>query len=153
MQFLPQKPTLPNDTLMAILAYPDPADTYTKEQYISVLKSIGGMNDFIPQLQDKREWSKELSGGQQQRISFARSLLQKPDWLFLDEATASLDEDSECQVYNAVKMLKNTTIVSIAHRQTVEKYHSRIVFFRANNEKEVNLSSSSQHENSLPDCA
>jgi putative ATP-binding cassette transporter len=139
MYFLPQKPTLPNDTLMGILAYPDSADTYTEDQYISVLKAVGGMDDFISKLQEKRAWSKELSGGQQQRISFARALLKKPDWLFLDEATASLDEESEHHVYSVIKELKNTTIVSIAHRQTVEKHHSRIVYFSVNAEKEIEV--------------
>ncbi|WP_045094836.1 ABC transporter ATP-binding protein/permease [Legionella fallonii] len=139
LYFLPQKPTLPHDTLAAILAYPDSAETYTEEQYIAVLKAIGGMDEFIAKLHEKRPWSKELSGGQQQRISFARALLKKPDWLFLDEATASLDEESEHRVYSLVKELKNTTIVSIAHRQTVEKYHGRVVNFRVNAAKEVEV--------------
>ena len=140
LYFLPQKPTLPHDTLMAVLAYPDPVETYTEEQYINALKAVGGMNNFIAKLQEKRAWSKELSGGQQQRISFARALLKKPDWLFLDEATASLDEESEDHVYRLmIKELKNTTIVSIAHRKTVEKHHSRILLFSSNKEKEVDV--------------
>ncbi len=143
MYFLPQKPTIPHDTLMAVLAYPEPVDTYTEEQYSAALKAVGGMNDFIAQLSEKRAWSKELSGGQQQRISFARALLKRPDWLFLDEATASLDEESEHQVYTLIKELKDTTIVSIAHRQTVEKYHSRIVVFNTNAEKEIEFNEKS----------
>jgi putative ATP-binding cassette transporter len=139
MYFLPQKPTLPNDTLMAVLAYPEPVETYTQEQYSSVLKAVGNMDEFIARLQEKCAWAKELSGGQQQRISFARALLKKPDWLFLDEATASLDEESEQHIYSLIKELKDTTMVSIAHRQTVEKYHSRIVYFSVNNEKEIEL--------------
>ncbi|WP_051555075.1 ATP-binding cassette domain-containing protein [Legionella fairfieldensis] len=137
--FLPQKPTLPCDTLKAVLAYPEPVETYTEEQYITALRAVGGMDDFIPKLSEKRAWSKELSGGQQQRISFTRVLLKKPDWLFLDEATSSLDEESEEYVYSAVKQLKNTTIISIAHRSTVEKHHSKIIFFSANNEREIEV--------------
>ena len=136
---MPQKPTLPHDTLMGVLAYPESADTYTEEQYIMVLRVVGRMDDFIPKLHEKHHWSKELSGGQQQRVSFARALLKKPDWLFLDEATSALDEDSEEHVYQAVKELKNTTVVSIAHRNTVEKHHSRIVFFKANAKKEIEV--------------
>lgn len=127
LYFLPQEPTLPHDTLMGVLAYPESVDTYTKEQYIAALKSVGGMEQFIDKLHEKHVWSKMLSGGQRQRISFARALLKQPDWLFLDEATASLDEESEYNVYSVVKTLKNTTIVSIAHKPTVEQHHHRIV--------------------------
>lgn len=139
LYFLPQKPTIPQDSLMAVLAYPDPINTYTEEQYVFALKAVGGMDEFVHLLKEKRAWSKELSGGQQQRISFARAILKKPDWLFLDEATASLDEESEHQVYTAIQNLKNTTIVSIAHRQSVDNYHGRTVFFTMNETRDVTV--------------
>ncbi|MFY7698171.1 MAG: ABC transporter ATP-binding protein/permease [Legionella sp.] len=129
MCFLPQRPSLPNDTLKAILAYPEPSTTYTDEEYQQVLKDVGDLDDLLDQLDVKKDWSK-LSLGQQQRVSFARALLKKPDWLFLDEATASLDEENETKMYNLVKeQLKNTTFISIAHRSTVERFHSRTVNF------------------------
>ena len=137
MFFLPQKPTLPNDTLSAVLAYPEAAGTYDDDKCIEALHAVGGMDDFIPMLHEKRAWSKELSGGQQQRISFARALLKKPDWLFLDEATSALDEDSERHVYSVIKTLKDTTIVSIAHRSTVEKHHTKIAHLKVNEDREV----------------
>ena len=53
-------------------------------------------------------------------------LLQQPDWLFLDEATASLDEDSEHSVYRLLaERLPGTAIVSIAHRPPVAGFHQR----------------------------
>lgn len=142
MYFLPQKPTLPYDTLRGVLAYPESIDTYTEEQYAAALKGVGGLNDSIAQLADtaeKHDWSKELSAGQQQRISFARALLKKPDWIFLDECTGSLDEESEQHVYDVLKTLQDTTIVSIAHRQTVAKHHSRIIHLQVNENREVDL--------------
>lgn len=132
--FLPQKPTLPHDTLKAVLAYPEPTDTYTDEQYRDVLNKIGGMSQYVTRLEEKHPWSSILSGGQQQRISFVRALLKKPDWLFLDEATSALDEESEEHVYTLTKTLKDTTIVSIAHRSTVQKHHHKIVFFKSSKE-------------------
>ncbi|WP_200883313.1 ABC transporter ATP-binding protein [Planococcus sp. CAU13] len=58
-----------------------------------------------------------LSGGQKQRIAIARALLRKPDILLLDEATASLDSDSEHQVQKALQhLMSNCTTVVIAHR-------------------------------------
>ncbi|MFJ1268158.1 ABC transporter ATP-binding protein/permease [Legionella lytica] len=138
--FLPQTPTLTHDTLKAVLAYPDPAETYPAEQYGMALQKVGGMQDFISRLDEKNAWADELSGGQKQRIAFARALLKKPDWVFLDEATSALDEKSEEHVYRMLKEETGATLVSIAHRSTVEKYHSRIVLFRAKSNREIEVS-------------
>lgn len=130
MYFLPQKPSLYFDTLKGVLAYPDAAGKYSEEQYLAALTAVGGGARFIPLLQStqKMDWSEKLSGGEQQRISFARALLKQPDWLFLDEATSAMDEGSERKAYEAIrKELKDTTMVSIAHRSTVAVYHSKVV--------------------------
>jgi len=53
-------------------------------------------------------------------------LLQKPEWLFLDEATASLDEPIEARLYRLIQeRLPNTTVVSIAHRPGVARHHTK----------------------------
>ncbi|CDZ77960.1 hypothetical protein BN59_02256 [Legionella massiliensis] len=137
---LAQEPTLRKGSLRALLAYPKPARTYTLKKYTEVLRKVGGMEQFIPNLRDSkaRDWS-ELSGGQQQKIALARVLLNKPDWVLLDEATSKLDEESEERVYRALNELKGTTVVSIAHRSTVEKYHSKIAFFSVDKEKTVTV--------------
>ena len=130
MCFLAQRSSIPNDTLKAILAYPNAVETYPDEAYKHVLREVGNMELFIGQLDTIADWSKRLSPGQQQRISFARALLSKPDWLFLDETTASLDEVSENRMYHLVKdTLPQTTFISIAHRASVEAFHDRIVNF------------------------
>lgn len=141
--FLPQKPVIPNNTLKAVLAYPDTVDTFTDEEYVEVLRMVKNMDKFIVDLDTKAVWSNKLSPGQQQRISFARALLQKPDWLFLDEATSALDEESEHEMYSLVKnQLPGTTFISIAHRSTVDKYHDRIVTFSADDERQIQLGDS-----------
>ena len=97
---------------------------------IKVLKDVGRLETLISKLDTKADWSNRLSPGQQQRISFARALLIQPDWLFLDETTASLDNQSEHDMYSLLKRkLKDTTLVSIAHRDSVEQFHDRVVSF------------------------
>ena len=76
-------------------------------------------------------WGQRLSGGEQQRLAFARALLLRPDWLFLDEATASLDPDAEAMLYTLLKRsLPATTIISIAHRPAVADFHDRKLVLR-----------------------
>ena len=67
-----------------------------------------------------------LSLGEQQRLNIARALLYAPDYLFLDEATASLDEPAEAALYQLLEQtLAGTTIVSIGHRATLAAFHNR----------------------------
>ena len=68
-----------------------------------------------------------LSLGEQQRLGIARAILQAPDYLFLDEATASLDEAGGSRTLPAARMsgCQHTTIVSIGHRSTLSAFHGR----------------------------
>jgi vitamin B12/bleomycin/antimicrobial peptide transport system ATP-binding/permease protein len=63
-------------------------------------------------------------------------VLVRPDWLFLDEATASLDPEAEAELYRTLKTrLPNTTLVSIAHRPSVAAFHDRRVVLRRDDGK------------------
>lgn len=127
--FFAQTPTIPTDSLKAVLAYPHPVTTYSDEAYKKVLRTVGGgMEELIPHLKEVHPWATILSGGQKQRIAFARALLAKPQWLFLDEITASLDEESEADLYMRIKEeLPNTTFISVAHRSSVIPFHERVI--------------------------
>ncbi len=123
--FLPQRPYIPLGTLREVAAYPLQAQGYPTEAVISALEAAG-LAALVPQLDAEENWSQRLSGGEQQRLALARALLAKPDWLFLDEATASLDPEAEAELYRAIqRLLPETTLVSIAHRRSVADFHER----------------------------
>ena len=60
----------------------------------------------------------QISGGQRQRIGIARALYNNPNILILDEATSALDNETEKEIINSVKNLKDKTVIMIAHRLT-----------------------------------
>ena len=127
LMFLPQRPFIPSDDFRAVISYPYHSSMYSDETYIQILYDVG-LSDFTRCLHEKKDWANSLSGGQQQRILFARALLQKPTWLFMDESSSSLDEPSEEKLYKTLKdLLKQTTIISISHKNTVAKFHDTII--------------------------
>jgi putative ATP-binding cassette transporter len=87
-----------------------------------------GLGALVPRLDEEAAWERSLSGGEQQRLAVARALLVKPKWLFLDEATASLDTEAERQLYTLLRAeLPGTAILSIAHRPAVAAFHDRVL--------------------------
>jgi putative ATP-binding cassette transporter len=122
---LPQRSYMPLGTLRGALAYPGAPDAFTPEAIDDVLKAVG-LGSLREQLDETAYWADKLSGGEQQRVSIARALLQKPQWLFLDEATGALDEESEAALYRLlIERLPGTAIVSIGHRASLARFHRR----------------------------
>ena len=84
------------------------------------------LDSFVDRLDEVQNWGLKMSGGEQQRLALGRVLLHKPDWLFMDEATAALDQETERNLYEElVKRMPHSTIVSISHRPEVAAYHPR----------------------------
>jgi vitamin B12/bleomycin/antimicrobial peptide transport system ATP-binding/permease protein len=122
---LPQRAYMPLGTLRGALAYPGAQDAFAPEEIDRVLEAVG-LGSFRDQLDETAYWANKLSGGEQQRLSIARALLQKPQWLFLDEATAALDEASEAALYRLlIERLPGTAIISIGHRASLAQLHRR----------------------------
>src|SRR5262249_22112587 len=127
--FLPQKPYIPIATLRAAVAYPDAPETYSEDAITAALVDVG-LEHLAGRLDEEQHWSQQLSGGEQQRLAFARALLVKPGWLFMDEASSALDETSEAKLYGMlVERLPDTALVSIAHRSTIARFHDRRLDF------------------------
>jgi vitamin B12/bleomycin/antimicrobial peptide transport system ATP-binding/permease protein len=127
LMMLPQRPYLPIGSLQAAIVYPAEASACNPDQVSEALTSVG-LPKLASQIGEEAHWNRMLSLGEQQRLGLARALLHAPQYLFLDEATASLDEASEAALYRLLEeKLPATTIVSIGHRSTLEAFHQRNV--------------------------
>jgi putative ATP-binding cassette transporter len=125
IMLLPQRPYFPVATLAAAISYPARAGTFADAQIAEALAAVG-LAEWSARLNEEGHWNRMLSLGEQQRLAIARALLQEPDYLFLDEATASLDEPAEALLYRMLQdRLKGTTIISIGHRSTLGAFHHR----------------------------
>ena len=127
--FLPQRPYLPIGTLGAAIAYPARGRTFDRATLERALDDVG-LGGLKAALDEHAHWQQRLSGGEQQRIALARALVQKPDWLFLDEATSAVDEQAEAALYEKLReRLPGTTLISIGHRSSLRRFHGRELAF------------------------
>jgi vitamin B12/bleomycin/antimicrobial peptide transport system ATP-binding/permease protein len=127
LMMLPQRPYFPIGSLHGAIAYPGESETFSADRIRDALGMVG-LPQLGARLEEDAHWNRMLSLGEQQRLGMARALLHAPDYLFLDEATASLDEPSEATLYHLLaEKLPDTTIVSIGHRSTLEAFHQRFV--------------------------
>jgi putative ATP-binding cassette transporter len=135
LMMLPQRPYFPVGALRAAIAYPAEASAFSPEQVGETLNAVG-LPKLALRLDEDAHWNRTLSLGEQQRLGIARALLHKPQYLFLDEATASLDEPSEAALYQLlIDRLPATTIISIGHRSTLEAFHQRGVTLARDGER------------------
>ena len=127
LMFIPQRPYLPLGTLKESLLYPG-TESRTDEELKQLMEDccIGYLYE---KLYLEADWSHVLSVGEQQRLAFVRALIYKPVWLFLDEASSALDEETEAKVYTLLmEEAPQTTLVSVGHRSTLNKYHQNVLY-------------------------
>ena len=114
-----QDTTLFDDTIKNNIAYANPSAT---QKEIEAAAKYSFANEFIDKLPEKYETligenGVRLSGGEKQRLSIARAILKKTPIILLDEATSSLDADTESKIQKAINFLtKGRTTIVIAHR-------------------------------------
>ncbi|WP_324700925.1 ATP-binding cassette domain-containing protein (plasmid) [Pantoea agglomerans] len=133
--FLPQKPYMILGNLRDQLLYPKrehEAGAFqnlpTDDELKAILKKVS-----LPKLIEKsggldavRDWGKVLSLGEQQRIAFARVLINKPRYVFLDESTSAVDITTERLLYSLLSEI-GATFISVGHRQTIIEFHRKAV--------------------------
>ena len=128
--YVNQEPILFNDTIFNNIAFG--VEGATMEQVVEAAK-IANAHDFILEKEDGYQTNigdrgMKLSGGQRQRISIARAILKNPPILILDEATASLDTESERLVQEALdRLMSARTTIAIAHRLSTIKNSDEIL--------------------------
>jgi subfamily B ATP-binding cassette protein MsbA len=130
MGIVTQDVILFNDTIKNNIAYAQPKAT--TESIINACKAANAL-EFIEEIPEGfeaiiGERGVKLSGGQKQRIAIARALLKNPPILILDEATSSLDTESEKKVQTAIEaLLKDRTALIIAHRLSTVQTANKII--------------------------
>jgi len=131
MSIVTQEPILFNDTIANNIRLGK--ETATEEEIIEAAK-VANAHNFITQKEKGYDTNigdrgGKLSGGEKQRLTIARALVKNPPILILDEATSSLDTESERLVQDAINnMMQNRTSIVIAHRlSTIRHAHEIIV--------------------------
>lgn len=123
--FMPQRPYLPIGTLRDAISYPSPPDGFDDETLGSVLDRVG-LAHQVHRLDESDAWEQRLTAGDQQRLGFARLLLHRPNWIFIQEATDTLDGDSEEDMMRLVQEeFEGATIITVGYRPALEAYHQR----------------------------
>jgi subfamily B ATP-binding cassette protein MsbA len=130
MGIVTQEPILFNDTIAANIALGNPVATIDE---IENAAKIANAHEFIMQKDENYQTNigdrgSKLSGGERQRLTIARAVLKNPPILILDEATSSLDTESERLVQDAInKMMANRTSIVIAHRLSTIRHADEII--------------------------
>lgn len=125
MMFMPQRPYLPLGNLAAAMAYPAPASQFGDAAIAAALERCA-LGHLVSRLGEEERWDRVLSLGEQQRLAFARLLLHRPRWVFMDEATAALDDGNQDAMMRLfAEELPESALLSIGHRPGLDVYHHR----------------------------
>ncbi|MFZ5766667.1 MAG: ABC transporter ATP-binding protein/permease [Thermodesulfobacteriota bacterium] len=123
--FMPPRPHLPIGTLRNAICYPSSRRVFTQEQIEQALRLVG-LDALIDQLDQKENWAHTLARGEQQLLGMVRLLINRPQWIFLQEAFDSLDPKEEERMLRLIcDQLPDATLLAIAHMQNGAAFFSR----------------------------
>lgn len=128
--FMPPRPYLPTDTLRKAICYPCLSCEFADELMQSCFE-LAGVSELLPLLDQAFDWEKTLLREQQQRLGVVRLLLQRPNWIFMQDALDSLNPEAEAAIialinqqlpHAAMLVISNQpSIRAMMHRQIVLK--------------------------------
>jgi putative ATP-binding cassette transporter len=124
--FLPQHAYLPPGSLRQVIEYPASVAPHSDEEMVAALRRCG-LKRLASRLDDNERWDRVLSGGEQQRLAFARLLVQRPDIILMDGATAALDTASQEQMMALLRgdELSGCTVITVGQGPELEEFHDR----------------------------
>lgn len=123
--FMPQRPYLPIARLRSVLAYPAGPDSFDSEFLIAALQRVE-LGHLSERLEETNSWENVLTLGEQQRLGFARLLLHRPNWIFIQEATDGLHPDGEQAMMKLVREeFPTATVITVGYHSQLEAYHER----------------------------
>ncbi|TAN71504.1 MAG: ABC transporter ATP-binding protein/permease [Methylobacter sp.] len=123
--FMPPRPYLPTGTLRAAICYPSTRAEYTESAIEEALELVE-LEDMKGQLDNEDNWASALSREQQQRLGVVRLLLQRPQWILLQESMDSLDSSHEMKMLRLIaQKLPNAAILTITNEPMAEAFHQR----------------------------
>lgn len=123
--FMPPRPHLPIGTLRNAICYPSSRRVFTQEQIEQALRLVG-LDALIDQLDQKENWAHTLARGEQQLLGMVRLLINRPQWIFLQEAFDSLDPKEEERMLRLIcDQLPDATLLAITHMQNGAAFFSR----------------------------
>ncbi|MDP2847409.1 MAG: ABC transporter ATP-binding protein/permease [Humidesulfovibrio sp.] len=125
MLFLAQRPLLPEGSLRETISYPRPAAAFSSAEITSALERVGLLR-LVPRLDERDNWEQALPQRAQQQLGFARVLLQRPAWVFLEEATDAFDPEGERQILEMLgRELPEATLLNISFHPGLKRLHNR----------------------------
>ncbi len=123
--FMPQRPYLPIARLRSVLAYPAGPDSFDVPRLIAAMERVG-LGHLLTRLDETNTWENVLTLGEQQRLGFARLLLHRPDWIFIQEATDAMHPDAENAMMTLVREeFPASTIITVGYHASLEAFHER----------------------------
>ncbi len=123
---LPRRPYLPGGPLRGALSYPAAPETVGESEAVAALARVG-LGHLAGRLDESDEaWKQMLPLGEQQRLGFARLLIRRPEWVFLEDATDALDPAGEEEMFRLLaRDLPRATVLTIGNRGALEPHHRR----------------------------
>lgn len=138
--FMTQRPYLPIGTMRDALCYPAPPDTHDDDAITTALKRVK-LAHLCSHLNEVAHWEHTLTLNEQQRLGFARILLHRPGWLFIEEATDALGIEGEDEMMALLQEeFPQAAVLTISHHSSIEAHHQRKLLLKVDNRGHVRVS-------------